>query len=279
MKSMLYRNKSFERITVVCLVFLSIGLVNCKKEYSLEGRIENSINVSSFDSTITDSTLFIDFQLDGQRVFQIDRRSSKDAHWTWLATSSWTNSLPDKTYFPNSNLRGGLCADASPFYQPAFYFVKNEYGLDRRPFQLYNNAFNPPLELPLLKPDFVDRFLKAGSYPFAASLMRDTTYQRSGMQISRTLLGTGIQFTWIDSTGKIWQTSRGGGQFGSSFNILKTESFIDPQSHLLSSSGEDYSNHSVITASFACMLYDAYGNARKITNGKLRFLIFYYTDM
>ena len=203
------------------------------------------------DSTIADTTYFIDFNLDRQRVFQIAGRQG----WNW--TTPW-NIYGDSAVYPFSSLKTEL--DSLPYGSVhGFYFAKNQYGLDLAPYHANSGWFA------LIQP-FVDTFFRTGIYNFASLLNRDTTYTSSfnpnpDWPRTQQLLSTGIHLIWFDSTGKYWETTSGAAdQTGHSFTITKLISYPNDYPSGTTSLIE-------IWAKFECNLYDDQGNMKHLTNG------------
>ena len=246
------------RIPVVVLLAFSItaifSLGSCTKHSPL------ALAIPFRDSTITDTTYYIDFTLDQKRVFEI---WANVEGWTW--TPPWSI-FGDTLIYPYSGLHCEL--DAIPtgsIY--GFYFSKNAYGLDM-------GAYFAKGWL-LMKKSFVDSFFEAADYSYATLLNRDTTYTSplnpdASRPRSQKLLGSGIHVIWFDSTGKIWQTTSGSAdQTGSYFTIAKS------QSHPYTSV-PGYTNYAYATdiwAEFECNLYDGEGHMLHLANGKFHLLL------
>lgn len=246
-------------------IAIILCIASCKKE--LSGSLQVGGSKPFVDSTIHDTTRFIDFTLDGKRIFQLDRTSTQNTAWQWFPASNWTRTSPDNHYYYNSSVRGGLNKDVST-YLPSFYFLKNSYGLSFASVQGIT-AFGTTD----LKVSFVDSFLRTGSYAYAASLNKDTSYTANGQLKTQTLLSDGIQLSWIDSAGKVWQTTRGSAdQTGSYFTVTENHH----GNSLSTDSNPAYSYFTVVAANFGCNLYDDNGHVMKLTNGRFRLKIFFY---
>ena len=214
----------------------------------------------SRDSTITDTTYFIDFTLGQKRVFEI---AADVEGWTW--TPPWSI-FGDTLIYPFSSLQCEL--DAVPTGSVyGFYFSKNAYGLDMGPY--FSKGWL------LMKKSFVDSFFEAGNYSYATLLNRDTTYTSplnpdASRPRTQKLLSSGIHLIWFDSTGKTWQTSSSSAdQTGSYFTITKNQS--DPYT---SQPGfTDYAYAADIGATFECNLYDGEGHMLHLANGRFHLLL------
>jgi hypothetical protein len=150
------------------------------------------------------------------------------------------------------------------FNIPAFYFLKNSYGLSLEPYAASKRWWTP-----LIQKSFIDNFFRAGSYDYAVSTSEDTIYMFSPFSdpSPRKLLSTGIQLAWVDSKGKIWETSKGtSDQTNSFFTITKNVS----TSFTFEPGYSDYAVSTLVTACFQCNLYDDAGNVIHLTNGRFR---------
>jgi hypothetical protein len=244
------------------LLFVLFNFCSCRKEYSYE---DGPKTVT--DSTITDSTLFIDVTIDGKRYFAINSREENE--WNWILTNTRSFNLQLNKYFFLSSFTTGLgkTIHYDSWYAdgvPQFYFSKTESGVD---IALNNtnstNVFT-------FTSGFLDNFFKIGQSPYSISGGKDTTFTPYRLygdttDYTRKLLGSGVQITWIDSTGKIWQTSNGPAtQTGSNFTITENNyfKFFDP-------SFNGYAG-TTVAANFDCMLYDDNGNSLPLKNGRFR---------
>ena len=244
---------------IVAVVWVSFAIAilclpSCTKRSPL-----NAI-VKARDSTITDTTYYIDFTLDQKRVFEI---AANVEGWTW--TPPWSI-FGDTLIYPYSSLHCEL--DAVPTGSVyGFYFSKNVYGVDMGPYFAKGWL--------LMKKSFVDSFFRAGSYDYATLLNRDTTYISSlnpdpDRPRTQKLLSSGIQLIWFDSSGKTWQTTNGSGdQTGSYFQITKSQS--NPYTSV--PGYEDYSYASDIWAKFECNLYDGEGHMLHLAQGRFHLLL------
>jgi hypothetical protein len=247
-------------LTIVTFFILIVsGFTSCQK------RINGLKQIIEVDSTITDTTQFIDFTLNNERVFQISTTTAdSNSNWSWYPLLSfWGFVFPDTVYYPLSSLKGGLRHNDS-LYTPAFYFLKNGYGLDLQTYTATKQWWTP-----LVQKSFIDGFFQAGNYAFAVSTTKDTTFRLTPFSdpVTRRLLGSGIQLTWVDAAGKTWQTSKGtADQTNSFFTITKNVSLP----FTFQPGYSDYAESTLVTASFQCNLYDDTGNVIRLTNGRFR---------
>ncbi len=217
------------------------------------------------DTTLTDSSIYIDVTLNGTRVFKI---ALVDSFWGMAWFSS--NFPPDTTVAIYRLNRIGGVFDSLPNASPGLGFSNGNinyltYGYPQSYYQMNTEA--------------LDSFFQTGNYPFS-QLSKDTSYtvvyDSKGdtlsafvNPVSGKLLTPGIQLTWYDSTGKAWKTYLGSGdQSNSYFKIVKTDP--DPTSY----ADSGFSNYVIITAEFGCNLYDGLGNVIHLTNGRFRLLAF-----
>jgi hypothetical protein len=236
------------------LVTAIVSIESCTKRSSL------TTFIPSRDSTITDTTYYIDITLDQKRVLQI---AGNVQGWTW--TSPW-NIYGDTSVYPYSSLKSEL--DALPYGSIyGLYFSKNQYGLAMGPYFAKGWL--------LMKTSFVDSFFLSGNYDYAKLLNRDTIYTSPlnpdpDRPRTQKLLGSGIHLIWFDSTGTAWQTSSGvADQAGSYFTITKSQSHPDT-----SLSGfTDYADFIDIWAKFECNLYDDQGHKLHLSNGSFHLLL------
>jgi len=217
------------------------------------------------DTTLTDSSIYIDVTLNGIRVFRIAR---VDSSWgmAWFSGDF----PPDTTVaIYRLNRIGGVFDSAANTY-PGLGFSKGDINY---------LTYGYPQSYYLMNTQALDSFFQAENYSFS-QLSKDTSYTvvydsnndtltAFGNPVSGRILTPGIQLTWYDSTGKAWKTYLGSGdQSNSYFKIVKTEP--DPTSY----SVQGFSNYAIITAEFGCNLYDGRGNVIHLTNGRFRLLAF-----
>jgi len=240
-------------------LFFIIACSSCQKGIDAldEPTIIDSTNK---DSSITDTTYFIDITLNGKRIFQI---SSTVKGWSF--GNPWYI-LGDTSIYPYSSLKSEFDSSGEPSFF-GLYFSKNEYALNMSTYVSNYNWWTP-----LMNETFIDSFFKAGDYSYAILTGRDTSYTispvpDSGWPRTLHLLGTGIHLIWFDETGKAWETCNGtADQSGSYFTITKNKS--TPYTFNTDYPGSAQSTD--VTASFACNLYDESGNVIHLTNGKFR---------
>jgi hypothetical protein len=245
-------------VIVIALLSFIVYFSSCQKGLDYFNTVITDSTTT--DSTITDTTYFIEFTLNGKRVFQI---AGNEKDWT----NSWYI-LGDTSIYPYSSLQTEL--DYS--WQPSifgFYFSKNGYGLNVGAYSSYD------WWTPLVKTTFIDSFFRAGNYSYAKLTGRDTTYTSilnpdADRPRTQQLLGDGIHLIWFDSTGKVWQTCSGiADQTGSYFTITKNE--FAPFDFFPGYS--DYTEKTSVSAKFDCNLYNGEGNVLHLTNGRFRLLL------
>ena len=113
--------------TTIFIVFLFT--TSCQK--SVDGGLKNTTPV---DSTITDTTLFIDFMLDAEHIFQISSTTAdSNANWKWYPLIGfWDFRFPDTVHYQFSSLKGGLTIYIdTTIIRKGFYFLKNNNGQPR----------------------------------------------------------------------------------------------------------------------------------------------------
>jgi hypothetical protein len=216
------------------------------------------------DTTLTDSSIYIDVTLNGTRVFRIQH---VDSSWGMAWFSG--NFPPDTTVVIYGLNRIGGVFDSLTNTYPGLGFSKGDinyltYGYPHTYYDMNTKA--------------LDSFFQSGNYAFS-QLSKDTSYtvvyDGSGNTltafvnpVSGKILTPGIQLSWYDSTGKAWKTYlRSGDQSDSYFKIVKTE----PDSY---NTIPGFSNYAIITAEFGCNLYDGLGNVIHLTNGRFRLWAF-----
>jgi hypothetical protein len=212
------------------------------------------------DTTITDSSIYIDVTINGQRVFKI---SGQDSLWGLVFFSA--NEPPDTTVLIYPLDRLGGIFDSLTMGYPGLSFSKGS---------LNYHAYTAPGTF-AVRTSIIDSFFSPGPCVYS-TLSKDTTYQfiydgqgdtvgGFGNPLTEQMLTEGIQVSWYDSTGKAWKTYLGSAdQSNSYFNILKNEPYPDP------ASGSGYCSYTMVTARFACNLYDGHGNVIRLTSGRFR---------
>ncbi len=250
------------RIAFSVLIIGIIGSGSCLKTG------QAPVETLQRDSTITDTTEYIDFMLDGKRVFQIcDATAPPDSDWGWFRLSNWGSSiLPDTVYYPLSSFKGGLMSN-SVTVTPTFYFIRNGYGIDMNDYTASKGWW-----LPLMQQSFIDSFYQPGNYSFALPLHKDTVFSFTPFSdpVKREFLGSGIQLSWLDENGKLWQTSSGtADQTGSFFTITKNKS----TPFTFQPGYADYAESTFVSAVFDCKLYDDKGHSMHVTNGRFSLFV------
>jgi hypothetical protein len=213
------------------------------------------------DTTLTDSSIYIDVTLNGTRVFKIQH---VDSSWgmAWFSSDFPTDTT---VVIYRLNRIGGVF-DSLTNASPGLGFSKGDISY---------LMFGYPQSYYLMNTKALDSFFQTGNYPFS-QLSKDTSYtvvyDSNGdtltafvNPVSGKILTPGIQLSWYDSTGKAWKTYLGSGdQRDSYFKIVKTDP--DPPSNTI----PGFSNYAIITAEFGCNLYDGLGNVIHLTNGRFR---------
>jgi hypothetical protein len=226
-----------------------------------------SLQSPTRDTTLTDSSIYIDVTLNGTRVFKIQH---VDSSWgmAWFSGDF----PPDTTVTIYRLNRIGGVFDSLTNASPGLGFSKGNINY---------LTYDYPQSYYLMNTQVLDSFFQAGNYPFS-QLSKDTSYTvvygSNGdtltafvNPVSGKILTPGIQLTWYDSTGKAWKTYLGSGdQSNSYFKIVKTDP--DPTSYTT----PGFSNYAIITAEFGCNLYDGLGNVIHLTNGRFRLWAFVF---
>ena len=251
--------KIYLSLLPVLFLLLIVGFTSCQKG------IGNREDLPTIDSTITDTTQFIDITLNGDRIFEISSTTAAaHSNWNWYPVSSPGNfEFPDSLYYPLSSLKSGL-KNGDTTAVPAFYFLKNSYGLS---LEAYINS--KQWWTPLVKKSFIDSFFQPGNYGYAAGMSKDTSFSFTPFSdpVTRKLLGSGMQLSWVDSRGILWQTTKGIGDQANSFFTV-TDNISLP--FIFLTGYADYTESTLITASFQCNLYDDSGHVIRLTNGRFR---------
>lgn len=236
---------------IIALGFLAMQLSSCKKVQN-----PSLSQIQAVDTTITDSTIYLDITLNGTRVLGVQNLNAGPFFW---GTMVGVNPVDNTTY--GYNRLGSVMTYQGQNSSPGFAVAKGNYDDWLRLY--YSNT------LPV---NFVDSFFAPGSYNYSV-LSHDTsfTYLGSatdtvinlGVTVTDTLLTPGINILYSDNKGVVWQTFRGtADQTGSYFTITAVKTVqANPVVCM-------------VTASFACKLYDGNGNVLTLTNGKGRFLVY-----
>ncbi|HWW41411.1 hypothetical protein [Pedobacter sp.] len=216
------------------------------------------------DTTLTDSSIYIDVTLNGTRVFRI---AGVDSPWgvAWFSGDL----PPDTTVIIYSLNRIGGVFDSTVNTYPGLGFSKGDINY---------LTYGYPQSYYLMNTKVLDSFFQAENYPFS-QLSKDTSYtviyDSNGdtlyvvNPISSKILTPGIQLTWYDSTGIAWKSYLGSGdQSNSYFKIVKTDPY--PTSYTI----PVFSSFIIITAEFGCNLYNGLGNVIHLTNGRFRLMAF-----
>jgi hypothetical protein len=241
--------------------FCVIGVSSCSKS-------NFGSNITSPDTSITSSTIYIDITLNGTRTLGVENGHSNQ--WAW--GSLWDVPFADTSIFPYNRL-GTTFVSADQANLPSFSFSKGSlnyyamfpYAVDSGSKSYYS----------LLPAGALDSFFAPGNYDYSQvkgdtsiTILGDTVVNLPN-GLTKTLLTSGINVMWKDSTGTIWQTFSGtGDQTGSYFTILTNT----PNS---AQSLPGYETGTTITANLDCMLYDGKGNSMHLTNGRFRLPILY----
>lgn len=235
-------------IALLQLFFSAAILLSCKK-----GKADRPVELTTIDTTITDSTIFIDITLDGVRTLGLQNKQPDNIYGPWGLI--WNRNFIDTGLYAYNFPGVGFEKSSGGLY---FNFAKGNIYLRGAPPSL-----TPPQ--PYLSYRIVDNFFAPGKYGYA-SLGKDTSYTLTGAPgqvFTKKALSSGIHLSWIDDKGILWQTSSGSGdQSGSSFSIIKNQVTGDPL--------KDFATGTVITASFNCKLYDKSGRVKALTNGRFR---------
>ena len=215
------------------------------------------ITQPAVDTTVTDSTVFLDITLNGSRIFGVQNLDA--GSWLW---GTLTGIIPVDPGTYGYNRPGSVFSYQGLDAAPGFAFGKGNY--NNFP-ELYNSATLPV--------NFVDSFFAPANYNYSVAT-HDTTYSYllvsatdtvlvSNGPATQMLLTPGINILWNDSTGTIWQTFKGTGiQTGSYFTITSVKTI---QANPLVCQ---------VSAIFACKLYDGNGNVINLTNGKFRLNVY-----
>jgi hypothetical protein len=236
------------------LVIIAFAVIGCLSSCQRTATgLPNTI--LEVDTVITDTTIFIDVTLDGKRTLGIYNPTQYPPAW--------------------GNIWGPVNDDSSlyPYNRIGTAFVKNninsgpELAFSLGNFDLFT-LHAPPPSAAILPVSVADSFfsLKRVNY---SRLGKDTSFNWVGdttyfaRTLTRTLMTPGVDITWVDSTGTVWETLYGAAdQTGSSFTITGFT--------VRSSAIPGYSNQATVTASFACRLYDKKGRSMQLTQGRLR---------
>ncbi len=241
---------NFLFLPAIALILFS-GLLSCRKSSPvLSGNILNA------DTVITDTTIFIDVTLDGKRTLGILDPALNPPAWGNI----WSPIDPDTSIFIYDRA-GTSFAKNTPNSLPQFSFSLGNVNLFSKP------PGQPPAYIievsvadSFFSPRNVDYSQYAGDTSFSVVGDSITVFAR---RLSRKLLSPGVNISWVDSTGTVWETLYGAAdQTGSYFTIMAFR--------LRNAALPGYANIVTLTASFACTLYDGKGHSIRLTQGRLR---------
>lgn len=229
-------------------VVLYSGLPSCRKSVPR--------NVSTVDTVITDATIFIDITLDGTRTLAIYDSTQKPPLWG----NVFGTIDPDSTLFSYDRV-GATFVKTGPHSLPQFSFSVGN-------FSLFPHIPGQP-SAALLTTNVADSFFSATNVPYS-QYTGDTSFTEVGdsaivfaRTLTRKLASPGVNISWVDSTGTVWETLYAPAkQTGSYFTITAFQ--------LRHSVIPGYANLVTLTASFACTLYDEKGHSIQLTQGRLR---------
>ncbi len=226
-----------------------IFFIACNKELTYD-----VTNTNTGDSALIDTTHFIDITLDGQRITGLQQLQADNSYGPWY--SLWGKGFEDTNLY-NLNFAGVTFKEnvgnlIFDFSKGSIYF--HESTSDNNPAPASYKAVNA--------------FFAPAIYGYARK-SNDTVYTLPSdlnKVFTKTLLTDGIYLSWTDSNGTLWQTCAGSaGQTGSSFTITNAEIAGDPVT--------DIATDVTVAAAFNCKLYDGAGNAKQLTNGRLKLTI------
>jgi hypothetical protein len=209
------------------------------------------------DSTITDTTIFIDITLDGNRILRIENAADTA---TWVI--QWGPYATDSTIYPYDRV-GSFFVQNTGDGSPGFEFTKGRVGFH---------------DLGGLPADFGDSFFAPGNYTFAVKTT-DTSYSYYGIPgdtitkfdqtFTKTLLSDGVSILWQDGNGTLWTTFKGAATQTSSFlTISGTKPIMNGNT-----TGKPVG--AVVTATLDCILYDGKGGSKHLTSGRFRQAVYY----
>jgi hypothetical protein len=245
--------------TIIFVLFAALS--SCSKNQSFEPDTTSTKPIqqttSTPDSTITDTTIFIDITLDGNRILRIEN-AADTATWT----IQWGPYATDPTVYIFDRV-GSFFVQNGGAGSPGFEFTKGRVGFH---------------DLGGLPADFGDSFFAAGNYNYCVKTT-DTSYSYYGIpgdtitkfdQIyTKTLLSDGVSLLWQDGSGTLWTTFKGSAaQTNSFFTITNTKPIMNGNT-----TGKPVG--AIVTANFDCELYDGKGNSRHLTSGRFRQAVYY----
>jgi hypothetical protein len=237
------------------IMFSLIGMTACTKDVRSNAPVKTT--TLDADTVITDTSIFIDFTIGNDRIFQVQNANNPN---TWYIV--WGISPADSTVYPYNRLSSAFTSPGANF-TPSLEFSKGNVG------------FHRVGSLPL---NFTDSFFAAGNYSYSVKTA-DTTYNYIGTATdtltlfskyyTKTKLSDGINILYYDSLGTAWETFNGtADQTGSSFTVLSAQPINNGNT-----TGKPIG--ALVTATFDCMLYDNKGNSKHLTKGRFRQAVYY----
>jgi hypothetical protein len=200
-------------------------------------------------TTITDTSIYINMNIDGKPLLGIENLQSATPDWGSIWPGE-TGSTGDSSIFVGNRIGAEFGSVSSGL----FIFTKGNCVLP---------VFSSVTGVVFPSVTFIDTFFRVSSCNYS-SMSHDTTYvsvsSGAGVQ-TKHLLNNGITISWIDNTGKLWASFNGSAdQTGSYFRIENN----DLPARLT------FGNITTVTASFDCKLYDNNGNMMHLSNGRFR---------
>ncbi|HVS97886.1 MAG TPA: hypothetical protein VHE54_15430 [Puia sp.] len=229
------------------------GLSSCRKT-------DSAARGMGSDTLITDTTIFIDITLAGNRTLGIYDPAQHPAHWG----NTWGQIDPDTSWFAYDRMGATFTRGAADAF-PQFSFSLGNLNTI--------TSVAPGQHLLVLPVSVADSFFAPRDVAFARPV-KDTSFSEIGGGTivfagtrTRTLLSPGVNLSWIDTAGTRWETLYGAAdQAGSYFTITGC------RLHRAAIPG--YANLATVTANFACTLYDGKGHTMRLTGGRLRQTLF-----
>jgi hypothetical protein len=251
MKSKIPAATLSKSVLIISSLFIIFYFSSCAKKTELSVTQGQTV-----DTTITDTTVYLDITLNGSRLLGVQNTSGGPYYWSTVAG---LNPVDNTTY--GYNRIGSVFTYEGLSAYPAFAFGMGNYN-NWLSLYYYNT----------LSPNFIDSFFAPGNYTYSI-LTHDTTISYLGsstdtvIQLTNpftgTLLSPGVNLLWNDNTGTIWETFKGtADQTGSYFTITSVQPLHSTPPACL------------VTASFACKLYDNGGQVIILTTGKGRFMVY-----
>ena len=236
----------FKLLGIFMFSYSALTLSSCEKQLS-QNNFQSSTTLS--DTSISDTTIFIDITLNGTRVLGIQNLSAPARVWGQIWPGE-TGPTGDTSVYIGNRI-GAEFADISP--NQLFFFTKGNCTLP---------VSNDPAYLPPLPSEvFIDSFFSPKNLDYSVKGNDTSFITNAGVALQKHLLTDGITIAWVDSTGTLWTTFNGtADQIGSFFNLVTNQ--VPAQM--------SWGNLTVITANFECNLYDNLGHSLKLTNGSFR---------